>query len=165
VRGLRSSLARARHALPLCALLACQSSPRKDDVRPAPPSESKLRTLPAPPAEPVQAQVLREAAREHAQGRRLLIYVGASWCEPCQRFHDAAASGQLDATFPKLTLLEFDRDRDEARLTEAGCITRYIPLFAVPDATGRCSPRHIEGSIKGEGAVAEITPRLAGLLQ
>ena len=43
--------------------------------------------------------------------------------------------------------------------------TVSVWLFARPTAEGRCSERRIEGSIKGEGAVAEITPRLAGILE
>ncbi len=76
----------------------------------------------------------------------------------------AALAGQLDTTFPRLRLIEFDYDRDSARLNAAGCLSRLIPLFAKPDADGRCSTARIEGSIKGEGAVAEITPRLLQLL-
>lgn len=109
--------------------------------------------------------IKKETALAKSEGKRLLVYVAAAWCEPCERFHKAAVAGELDATFPDLRLLEFDRDRDEARLGRAGCLSPLIPLFAKPDAQGRCSEARIEGSIKGEGAVANITPRLAQLLQ
>ena len=39
-----------------------------------------------------------------------------------------------------------------------------IPLFALPGADGRASGKQIEGSVKGEAAVGEISPRLAALL-
>ena len=90
--------------------------------------------------------------------------VGASWCEPCRRFHEAVTRGELDATFPTLRLLEFDLDRDQARLQAAGYGSRMIPLFEVPGPDGRASGRRIEGSIKGPGAVAEIVPRLRRIL-
>ena len=151
--------------LSLSALSACEGAPVPSEHKSPPPVTGKLRTIAAPPNEPLSTLVPREAARERSEGRTLLIYVGASWCEPCQRFHAAAASGQLDATFPKLTLLEFDRDRDEARLGDAGCLSQYIPLFSVPDASGLCSARQIEGSIKGDGAVAQIAPRLLEILR
>ena len=93
------------------------------------------------------------------------LYVGAPWCEPCVRFHDAAAAGKLDRDFPDLRLLELDRDRDQAELGKAGCLSQMIPLFARPTPEGRCSERSIEGSIKGDGAVAELTPRLQALLR
>ncbi|MEZ4225323.1 MAG: thioredoxin family protein [Polyangiaceae bacterium] len=106
----------------------------------------------------------REAEDAKRSGRTLLVYVGAPWCEPCQHFKTAVKRGDLDTEFPGLRLLELDRDVDEARLAEAGCLSRLIPLLARPVA-GRCSATaRMEGSIKGPGAVAEMTPRLRTLL-
>jgi len=129
----------------------------------APPAQVEI--VSAPDREPATEIIRRENERAQSDGRQLIVYVGAPWCEPCVRFHDAAKKGLLNTTFPKLRLLEFDRDRDEARLAEAGCISRLIPLFARASSDGRCSDRRMEGSIKGEGAVAEITPRLQELLR
>src|SRR5262249_26109863 len=55
---------------------------------------------------------LVRAARAAADrdGRQLLIYVSATWCEPCERFQRALRAGQLNASFPRLTLLKFDSD-------------------------------------------------------
>jgi thiol-disulfide isomerase/thioredoxin len=94
----------------------------------------------------------------------LLVYVGASWCEPCQRFHHAAERGDLDGVFPGLTLLEFDLDRDRERLAAAGYASKLIPLFALPSVDGAASGKQVEGGIKGEGAVAFIVPRLKFML-
>jgi thiol-disulfide isomerase/thioredoxin len=113
---------------------------------------------PAPPGD-VAPLVQKELRRG-----RLLVYVGASWCEPCRRFHEAASAGKLDAQLGGLRLLEFDFDHDEARLRAAGYVSQLIPLFALPASDGRASGRQIEGSIKGDGAVAQILPRLKGLL-
>jgi hypothetical protein len=96
--------------------------------------------------------------------RRLLVYVGATWCEPCLAFHEAAARGELDAVFPGLTLLEFDADRDGERLKAAGYTSQLIPLFARPAADGRSSGVQTEGAMKGKDWVADITPRLQQLL-
>jgi thiol-disulfide isomerase/thioredoxin len=95
----------------------------------------------------------------------LLVYVGATWCEPCQKFHHAVERGDLDSTFPGLTLLEFDLDRDRERLASAGFVSKYIPLFALPRRDGTASGKQVEGGIKGDGAVAFIVPRLAALLR
>lgn len=103
-------------------------------------------------------------AQEATRGRDLIVYVGASWCEPCRRFHDAVADGSLDGVFPSVTFVEFDLDVDKARLAGAGCDSRMIPLFAVVEPeTGRCGAR-IAGAIKGPGAVNNIAPRLTRLL-
>jgi thiol-disulfide isomerase/thioredoxin len=111
------------------------------------------------------APLVRDAmAREAAQKRRLVVYVGATWCEPCQRFHKAAEHGDLDATFPDLTLLEFDQDADGDRLKAAGYVSRLIPLFALPSADGTSSGKQAEGGVKGERAVGVIVPKLRDLL-
>jgi thiol-disulfide isomerase/thioredoxin len=112
----------------------------------------------------VPAIVKRELSRAARDRKQLLVYVGAKWCEPCRRFHQAAAEHKLDRDFPQLRLLEFDDDRDAARLALAGYSGQYIPLFARPGADGRGSGRQIEGSVKGDGAVDQIVPRLRTLL-
>lgn len=136
-----------------------------DAPKPSPsPNPGKHVELLAVPEGDLAVQVMREEERAKADGRDLVVYVGAPWCEPCTRFHKAAQAGELDAAFPTLRLLELDHDRDEDRLRAAGYASRLIPLFAVPGPDGRASGRQIEGSIKGEGAVAEIAPRLEALL-
>ncbi len=112
----------------------------------------------------VESAVASRLAAAQAAHRRLVVYVGASWCEPCQRFHRAAQAGELDATFPNLTLLEFNADTDNEGLATAGYVSRYIPLFALPNADGRASGQQIEGGVKGESAVTNIVPRLLELL-
>lgn len=141
-------------ALALIALLAAGcgvEKPRGVEMVPAPPGD--VPTL-------VKMELAR-AARDH---RQLLVYLGATWCEPCRRFHQAAAEHKLDRDFPSLRLLEFDDDRDAARLAMAGYSGHYIPMFAKPGADGRGTGRQIEGSVKGDGAVNEIVPRLRSLL-
>jgi hypothetical protein len=111
------------------------------------------------------SRVVRDAQeRERANGRDLVVYVGATWCEPCQRFHKAAAAGDLDDAFPMLTLLEFDLDADKQRLDAAGYRSELIPLFVAPDDDGRASSKRFEGSVKGDGAIVNIAPRLHALI-
>jgi thiol-disulfide isomerase/thioredoxin len=112
----------------------------------------------------VAASVKVALAQAHADGRTLLVYVGATWCEPCQRFHHAVEQGELDGAFPRLSILGFDADRDGTALGAAGYTSRLIPLFALPRDDGRASGKQIEGSVKGEAAVSEITPRLRSLV-
>jgi thiol-disulfide isomerase/thioredoxin len=109
----------------------------------------------------VQEQVeLAEAAH-----LRVLVYVGASWCEPCQRFHRAVEHGELNGTLNGLRFLEFDQDQDAAALKTAGYVYQYIPVLALPDPDGRNHGKMISGSIKGPKAVQEnLVPRLQALL-
>jgi thiol-disulfide isomerase/thioredoxin len=110
------------------------------------------------------AQIAAEIARAQRDGKRLVVYVGATWCEPCREFHAAAEAGKLDATFPELRMLVFDADRDTEALRGAGYVSDLIPLFAIPRADGMASGHQIEGSKTGTDAVAEISPRLRALL-
>jgi thiol-disulfide isomerase/thioredoxin len=110
---------------------------------------------------PIVREAAGAAVREH---RTLVVYVGASWCEPCQRFRDAVAKGELDATLSDVALLEFDFDRDHERLATAGYVSKYIPLLALPAPDGSASGKQIEGGVKGEGAVGFIVPRLRAML-
>ena len=149
------------------SLAAAACDKKEEPVKPEPPAA----TAPALRVEIVKTTggdvaetVRREVVRAKVDRRDLLVYVGATWCEPCQYFHDAAAAGQLDATFPGLRLVEFDLDRDREALVRAGYSSKMIPLFAVPREDGSGSNEQIDGSIKGPSAVQQIAPRLKELL-
>ena len=144
-----------------------QGAPAATAAQPPPPKAvvgPRLEFFHAPDGD-VVGLVRGELDRARRDGRRLLVYVGATWCEPCQRFHKTAEAGELDAKLPPLRFVEFDSDRDGERLETAGYRSHYIPLFAMPNADGTPSGKQIEGSIKGPGAPDEITPRLLELLQ
>jgi thiol:disulfide interchange protein len=114
---------------------------------------------------PLEQFVQQHVEEADASGSRVLVYVGATWCEPCQRFHKALESGQLDEPLAGTKFVEFDADRDREELRAAGYASKYIPLFSVPDQSGHASGRAIEGSIKGDSAVREnLVPRLLALL-
>ncbi|HEY8374830.1 MAG TPA: thioredoxin family protein [Nannocystis sp.] len=125
------------------------------------PSRAAPRFVPAPASGEVDAIVRAELA--HGEGP-LLVYVGATWCEPCVAFHEAVTRGALDAALAGVRFLEFDLDRDRERLAQAGYSSRFVPLFVVPSPDGRASERKVEGGIKGQGAVEHIMRRLGPLL-
>ncbi|HEY0481119.1 MAG TPA: hypothetical protein VGD37_26570 [Kofleriaceae bacterium] len=148
----------SRVALALALVLfACQAGQAGSSGSP----HRGLELVEAPATTDVAGYVASQIARGDAT---IVVYVGASWCEPCQRFHEAAAAHRLDAAFGGLRLLVFDADRDEAALDAAGYRSEMIPLFALPGRDGRASGKQFGGSIKGPGAVDEITPHLRGLV-
>jgi thiol-disulfide isomerase/thioredoxin len=112
----------------------------------------------------VAALVRQTALDTDGHHRRLVVYVGASWCEPCQQIHAAAAAHQLDADFPNLTLLQFDLDRDGKALEQAGYTSELIPLFAIPTADGRASAHRESGGVKVGDNVKLLTTKLHRLL-
>lgn len=119
----------------------------------------------APESGEVVELVRAELERARADDRLLLVYVGASWCEPCQYFHAAVEDGTLDDSLAGVRLLEFDLDRDRDRLVAAGYSSRMIPLFVVPRPDGHAGPRRTEGGVKGVAAVEQLRERLVALLR
>lgn len=164
--GARSLVA----ALVAALALACS----RTEELPAPPQGTSTPSPPSAAASGVKisraelgdvADVVRKAREQaRAAGRTLVVYVGATWCEPCRYFHEAAGKGELDRAFPNLTLLEFDLDADRGRLERAGYLSNFVPLFVLPGDDGRPSSKRFEGSVKGPRAVADITPKLRALL-
>ncbi len=152
------------------AMAACKShenapaDPTAHSAVAAPSEGGRIRVAPASAVGEVAPAVRVEMQRAASERRRLVVYVGAEWCEPCAKFLRAARNGELDSAFGDVTLLEFDSDRDGPRLAAAGYTSRYIPLFALPAADGTSSRTQIEGGIKGDGAVANIASRLKQLL-
>jgi hypothetical protein len=130
----------------------------------APSAPRKMRATDAAPEGDVDAIVRAAMTTAATERRRVVVYVGAAWCEPCQRFHHAVERGDLDGTFPEVDLVTFDADRDSERLASAGYVSRLIPLLALPGPDGRASGKQVEGGVKGEGAVAYIAPRLQQML-
>lgn len=153
--------------VPLLLAAAC-NPPHPATSTHAPPrppvDDSSPRFVQAAAAGEVPQLVTAARAEADRAGRVLVVYVGATWCEPCQYFHRAADAHALDRIFPRVTFLEFDLDRDADRLAAAGYASEMIPLFVRPDTTGRGSARRIAGSVHGPGAVDEITPRLRAIL-
>lgn len=150
---------------------ACSKDPPEPSKEPAtntaaPKKEAeRIEWIKAPAGEDAATVVKRELERAHVDKKRLLVYVGATWCEPCKRFHEAAESGKLDGVFPNLRMVEFDLDVDGDRLARAGYSSKMIPLFVVPTENGTGSDKRIEGSVKGEAAVQNIRTRLQPLLE
>lgn len=113
----------------------------------------------------VAALVRQQLAATQAAHRRLVVYVGATWCEPCQQIHEAILSHRLDGDFPDLTLLAFDLDRDGTALERAGYSSALIPLFAIPGPDGKAGPRREFGGRKEVDNVPLLTGKLHRLLE
>ena len=140
------------------ALAACQSGASKLD------QPGKLELVDAPKADDVAPVIAKEVARASGDHKKLLVYLGATWCEPCVKFHAAAARGELDRDFGDVRMLVFDADRDNEALQRAGYKYELVPLFALPGTDGKSINKQIEGSIKGSNYVEQISPRLRALL-
>ncbi|HEY0251807.1 MAG TPA: hypothetical protein VGC41_09780, partial [Kofleriaceae bacterium] len=76
------------------ALAGCQQSASNLE-KPA----GKLELIDAPKADDVAPVIAAEVTRANADHKHLVVYLGATWCEPCVKFHAAAARGELDDEF------------------------------------------------------------------
>jgi thiol-disulfide isomerase/thioredoxin len=157
--ALRQAVARLPHVIVAALAVACS-------VPAAPSGRTRPELIHAPVGlTDVTPFVAGEYARAAERQARLLVYVGAPWCEPCRRFHDALSAGELDRTLAGLSVVEFDYDTDHVALEKAGYVSKLIPLFTLSKSDGSASDRQIEGSIKGPSAVAQdLLPRLRALL-
>jgi thiol-disulfide isomerase/thioredoxin len=100
-----------------------------------------------------------ERLKAKADGRVLVVYVSATWCEPCKRFKEELSSGRLDERLSKVTLLAFDADKDLDRLGAAGYTFKFVPFVALPGADGRPSDSQ-EATGKGSSAWRELLGKL-----
>lgn len=167
-----------RVLLPMFVLASVGCAPEPSPVAPAPPASpaAPAETAPPPPVNdaevvpapqdgrPVRDRVREAVAEASGEARRVVVYVGAPWCEPCRRFHDAVLEGRLHDPFPGVRFLEFDLDVDGERLREDGYASRLVPLFVVPGEDGRATSRRTEGGVKGDGAVPDLVPRIRRIL-
>lgn len=137
-----------------------KTAPQKVDK----PASSKPAFVLAPAEGEISGVVTAAVNDAKTSGERVVVYVGAEWCEPCKRFHEAVEAGELDEQLAGVRFLEFDADRDQSRLNAGGFTGRYIPRFALPGDDGKFGGKKIEGGVKGDGAVEHIMNRLAPLL-
>jgi hypothetical protein len=141
----------------LLVLAACSSS--------STPPPGRVELIAAPANGDLATYVAGEVARGTRDHVPVLVYVGATWCDPCKAFHAAAAAGQLDAALGPLRLVEFDQDRDGTYLEAAGYTSTLVPLFARPGLDGKATGKKIEGVRKGSDYVEQLTPRVRSLIE
>ena len=158
------SLAMRFVALALAFALACQQQPQPAAAA------SKLELVDAPPTPAggtAATWIAGEVTRAQHDGKQLVVYVGASWCEPCQQFHHAVEKGELDELLTGVNILEFDLDADRDALAKDGYSSELIPLFVSPENDGKASPRRIwlpQGSERISRSMLATTRTLFGAI-
>ncbi len=95
-----------------------------------------VRVVLAPQDAEAISTIRTERLRAKNDGRVLVVYVSAGWCEPCRALKKEIESGRLDARLGKITLLAFDADRDVDRLAAGGYAFKFVPYVALPGPDG-----------------------------
>jgi thiol-disulfide isomerase/thioredoxin len=122
-------------------------------------SDARLKIVEATADSDAVSLIRTKRLEAKAESRVLVVYIGATWCEPCKKFKAEMAAGRLDDRLGKTTLLAFDADRDMDRLGSAGYTFRFVPFVALPGADG-----HPADSQQATGKGGEAWRELLGKL-
>lgn len=146
------------------------AAPAKPPAKPAPAPAVANPTGPvevvdATPEVPAHIVIKNALRRANEAGQDLLVYVGASWCDPCVRFKKAVKAGVFNKGLPGVRFLAFDADADGERLKKIGYRWTYVPLFVRPAKSGWSSGVQIAGVPNKAGGAADLLPRLQKLLK
>jgi thiol-disulfide isomerase/thioredoxin len=136
--------------------------PSTPEASPEAPKPTKLRVIDPPAEGDVLSIVRAQRVKAIEEKRVFVVYVGADWCPPCKRFHEAIERGELDQKLAKYTIMRFDLDRDGQRLLAAGYGSRFIPFFVLPGPDGKKSQSFEVKILKKEEAMREV---MDGLLK
>lgn len=145
---MKLGVARAKCTL-LLALVACTpKSAATDEIKSdvsqpvvtapaaAPTPGGKLVVTPADADTDAISTIRTARLQAKAQGRVLVVYVSATWCDPCKKLKSEIEAGHLDSRLGKTTLLAFDADRDAERLLGAGYSFKFVPFVALAGTDG-----------------------------
>jgi thiol-disulfide isomerase/thioredoxin len=111
------------------------------------------------------AKTVKNELKQAAQDKKtLVVYVGATWCVPCQEFYKASLEPDFGRELSGIRLIKFDLDRHQTLLTRADYGSELIPLFVVPDAEGRGTDQRFYGTqYKGQEGAHDLKKRLLAL--
>lgn len=140
---------------------SAQATPKELDAGPAATEKTTggVRVALAPADADAIATIRTERLKAKNEGRVLVVYVGAGWCEPCRAMKREIESGKLDQRLSKITLLAFDADRDADRLSGGGYAFKFIPYVALPGADGHVAESQ-QATGHGKDAWRELLAKL-----
>jgi hypothetical protein len=144
----------------LCCVIGAGCKPTPPAIDP----HATVRFVAAEEGE-VAPQMVRRLAQAKIDQRKVLVFVSAPWCQPCRVFHEAVDKGELTGKLGPLDLVAFDSEPDAERLLMSGYESQLIPSFTAPGEDGRATNRHLEGSVAGAGATADLVPRILAILK
>ncbi len=113
------------------------------------------------------ADVVRVAARFAAEavaaGETPVIYVGATWCQPCLLYKKSLDDPRMKAAHEGVRVLEADADLHD--LSALGISPNGIPHWATVDASGVSDGRAIDGGAWGDNTPENMAPALSAFFR
>ena len=107
------------------------------------------------------ASVKGEVAKALAAGKKPVVYIGATWCPPCQAIKRYKSDPQMAAAFAGTHIIELDVDDWTAPdLAALGYKAASVPVFIAVDKDGKAKGPTIDGGAWGDNIPANMAPPL-----
>jgi hypothetical protein len=148
---------RAALCLVTLAAVGCQSRPSPTQ----PPAGARGFELDeVAPGRPLAVVLSDGAAKAKAKGLRPFLYIGATWCQPCQKLHRSLDDERMVDAFRGTYVIHLDLDAWERELPSVGLRVAQVPVFFQLDAQGKPTGKSLDGGAWNEDVPAEMAPPL-----
>jgi hypothetical protein len=105
--------------------------------------------------------VKAEVAKAQAKKLTPIVYVGATWCDPCLALKKHRDDPKMVDAFEGTFVIEIDADDwNAASFGALGYKTSVIPIFIAVDAEGKATGRTIDGGAWGDNIPQNMAPPL-----
>lgn len=102
-----------------------------------------------------------EVAKAEATGKKHVVYIGATWCPPCQAIKKYKSDPQMVTAFAGTHVIELDVDDWTAPdLTALGYKASSVPVFIAVDKDGKAKGPTIDGGAWGDNIPTNMAPPL-----
>ncbi len=107
------------------------------------------------------AAIAREIAKKPSATAKPIVYLGASWCDPCAAIKRFKTDPRMLDAFQGTYVIELDVDDWKSEgLGALGYKTGTVPVFYAVDAAGKASGPTINGGAWGDNIPETMAPPL-----
>jgi hypothetical protein len=109
---------------------------------------------------PLVDALTRESKKAAERHEKPFVYIGATWCGPCNAIKKNLDRPLLVDAFRGAYVIHLDFDSWEDKLPAAGLAHDSVPVFFALDTAGRPTGRLVDGSAWGNDTPENIAPVL-----
>jgi thiol-disulfide isomerase/thioredoxin len=145
--------------LTVCVLASCHA---REHSQPSGTAKSQMAWVAVHPGTgPLAALVAAEIATHPTGNLKPIVYLGASWCGPCQEIKRSKDDPRMLDAFDGAMVIEVDIDEwNKEQLTALGYKTGVIPVFIAVDRDARALGPMIDGGAWGDNVPEIMAPPL-----